>query len=42
MRVLAGLRDRDHQVTRRIAALDSPAARRLLHAVGKAAEHTKL
>ncbi|MFE9847033.1 phosphatase PAP2 family protein [Streptomyces goshikiensis] len=36
------MRDRDHRATRRVAAWDSPAARRLLPAVGEAAEHTKL
>ncbi|GHJ96756.1 phosphatase PAP2 family protein [Streptomyces sp. NE5-10] len=40
--MLAGLRDRDHRLTRRIAAWESPAARRLLPAVEEAAEHTKL
>ncbi|MEV5975085.1 phosphatase PAP2 family protein [Streptomyces sp. NPDC051921] len=42
MKVLAGLQDQDHQLIRRVAAWDSPAARRLLPAVEEAAEHTKL
>ncbi|KPI21397.1 hypothetical protein OV450_7643 [Actinobacteria bacterium OV450] len=46
MRVLAGLRDRDRRLTRRIAAWDSMVVRRLLPrllpAFGEAAEHTKL
>ncbi|WP_030689620.1 phosphatase PAP2 family protein [Streptomyces globisporus] len=42
MRVLAGLQGHDHRLTRRIAAWDSPAARRLLPAVEETAEHTKL
>ncbi|MFJ8133896.1 phosphatase PAP2 family protein [Streptomyces hydrogenans] len=42
MRAPAGLRDRDHRLTRQVAAWESPAARRLLPAVEEAAEHTKL
>ncbi|MFJ9596767.1 phosphatase PAP2 family protein [Streptomyces virginiae] len=42
MKVLAGLRGHDHRLTRRVAAWDSPAARRLLPAVEEAAAHTKL
>ncbi|GHE27610.1 hypothetical protein GCM10018784_77040 [Streptomyces hydrogenans] len=42
MRVAAGLQRRDHQLTRRMASWDSPAARGLLPAVEEAAEHTKL
>ncbi|MFF9851494.1 phosphatase PAP2 family protein [Streptomyces litmocidini] len=42
MRVPAGLQGHDHRLTRRIAAWDSPVARRLLPAVEETAEHTKL
>ncbi|GAA0271827.1 hypothetical protein GCM10010302_06800 [Streptomyces polychromogenes] len=42
MRVLAGSQDRDHRLTRRIAAWDSAAARRLSPTVEAAAEHTKV
>lgn len=42
MDVLASLRDRDHRLTRRMAAWDSAWARRLLPPVEGAAEHTKL
>ncbi|MGW7327396.1 phosphatase PAP2 family protein [Streptomyces sp. NPDC054840] len=36
------MRDRDHRLTRRVAAWDSPWARQLLPPVEEAAEHTKL
>ncbi|MFJ3202849.1 phosphatase PAP2 family protein [Streptomyces sp. NPDC086989] len=42
MRVLADVQAGDHRLTRRIAAWDSPAARRLLSAVADATRHTKL
>ncbi|KOY55980.1 phosphatase PAP2 family protein [Streptomyces sp. XY332] len=42
MRILAALRDHDERLTRRLAAWDSPWARRLLPPVEEAAEHTKL
>ncbi|MFF4170872.1 phosphatase PAP2 family protein [Streptomyces sp. NPDC001744] len=42
MRTLATLRERDHRLTRRMAAWESPWARRLLPPVEEAAQRTKL